>query len=49
MSFDNSGKFLACGCVNGTVKVFDVSKGIETHNYRLHRGSVIKMCFHPNP
>ncbi len=27
MVFDNSGQFLALGCVNGVVKVYDVKKG----------------------
>lgn len=48
MSFDPSGKFLAIGCVNGTIKIFDCKKGSETHSYRVHRGSVTKILFHPH-
>ncbi len=49
MVFDNSGRYLASGCVNGHIKILDCSKGTETHNYKIHSGSVNRLIFHPNP
>ena len=35
--------------MNGTIKVFDCHKGNETHSYKIHKGAVTKIMFHPNP
>ena len=40
---------MAVACVDGFIKVYDVKKGNLTHNYKVHRGSVTKVLFHPTP
>ncbi|KAL4471660.1 hypothetical protein ABPG74_008553 [Tetrahymena malaccensis] len=47
--FDTTGQFMAIGCVDGFIKVYDVKRGTLTHNYKVHRGSVTKLLFHPTP
>ena len=47
MVYDNSGVYLASGSTNGGIKIFDTRKGSQTHEYKKHRGSIIKLLFHP--
>mmetsp|Transcript_7436 Transcript_7436/g.9725 ORF Transcript_7436/g.9725 Transcript_7436/m.9725 type:complete len:153 (-) Transcript_7436:2075-2533(-) len=47
MSFDPSSRFLAAGTADSHVKVFDVRKGFQTHNFRGHRGIIVKVVFIP--
>jgi len=47
MSFDPTGRFLAAGTSDSHVKVFDVRKGFQTHNFRGHRGIIVKVVFLP--
>ena len=35
--------------MNGTIKIFDCHKGNETHSYKIHKDTVTKIMFHPNP
>ena len=48
MVFDPSGRFLALGTPQGLVKVFDVKKGIQTHEFKGHRGSIRQLFFNPD-
>jgi len=48
MAFDHSGRFLAIGSVSGEIRVFDCKAKIQSHSYKVHRGSVTKVLFHPN-
>ena len=47
MVFDSSGRFLALGTPQGIIKVFDVKKGTQTHEFKGHRGSIKQIYFHP--
>lgn len=49
MCFENTGRFLATGAVIGGIKVFDVKKGTQTHEFKNHNGSITSLIFHPNP
>jgi WD40 repeat protein len=39
--------FVALGCTNGTIRIINVKKGTTSHEYRYHRGSVLKLAWHP--
>ena len=41
MCFDPSSHFLAVGTSDSQVKVYDVAKGFQTHNFRGHRGVIV--------
>jgi len=47
LTFDPSSRFLACGTSDSHIKVFDVDKGFQTHNFLGHRGIIQKLLFHP--
>ena len=48
MAFDPSGKFLAAGTSDAQIKVFDVVKGFQTHNFiGGHRGIITNLVFFP--
>ena len=47
MSFDPSSRFLAIGTSDSQVKVYDVAKGFQTHNFRGHRGVIVQLQFYP--
>lgn len=48
LSFDPSGRFLAVGTADSQIKVFDVVKGFQTHNFTGgHRGIITNLCFVP--
>lgn len=48
MCFDPSSRFLALGTSDSHVKVFDVVKGFQTHNFLGHRGVIVKIAWEPN-
>lgn len=45
--FDPSSRFLACGTADSHVKVWDVEKGFQTHNFIGHRGVITQLTFMP--
>ena len=45
--FDPSSRFLAVGTADSHVKVFDVIKGFQTHNFIGHRGVIVQLGFVP--
>ena len=47
MCFDPSSRFLALGTSDSQVKVYDVAKGFQTHNFRGHRGVIVQLTFYP--
>jgi U3 small nucleolar RNA-associated protein 13 len=48
LSFDPTGKFLAAGTADSQIKVFDVIKGFQTHNFiGGHRGIITNLIFFP--
>jgi U3 small nucleolar RNA-associated protein 13 len=47
MAFDPSSKFLAAGTSDSHIKIFDVSRNYQTHNFLGHRGIIQKLVFHP--
>ena len=47
MVFDGTSKFLACGTSDSHIKVFDIIKGFQTHNFLGHRGIITKLLFFP--
>jgi len=48
LAFDPSGKFLAAGTADSAVKVFDVARGYQTHNFTGgHRGVITSLLFFP--
>jgi len=48
MAFDPSGRFLAIGTPQGLVKVLDMKKGAQTHEFKGHRGSIKQIYFNPD-
>jgi U3 small nucleolar RNA-associated protein 13 len=48
LQFDPSSKFLAAGTADSHVKVFDVIKGFQTHNFTGHRGIITNLTFYPD-
>lgn len=40
MTFDPSSKFLAVGTSDSHIKVFDVARNFQTHNFTGHRGII---------
>lgn len=48
LTFDPSSKFLAAGTADSSIKVFDVLKGFQTHNFTGgHRGVITNLAFFP--
>ena len=48
LAFDPSSRFLAVGTSDSVVKVFDVQKGFQTHDFaNSHRGVIVKLAFYP--
>lgn len=48
LTFDPSSKFLAAGTANSEIKVYDVAKGFQTHNFTGgHRGVITNLSFFP--
>jgi U3 small nucleolar RNA-associated protein 13 len=48
LAFDLSSKFLAAGTADSHIKVFDVLKGFQTHNFiGGHRGIITNLTFFP--
>ena len=47
MTFDPSSKFLAAGTSDSQIKIFDVEKNFQTHNFIGHRGIIQKLVFFP--
>lgn len=48
LAFDPSSRFLACGTADSQIKVFDVYKGFQTHNFiGGHRGVITTLTFFP--
>lgn len=48
VAFDPSGKFLAAGTADSQIKVYDVVKGFQTHNFTGgHRGIITNLKFFP--
>jgi U3 small nucleolar RNA-associated protein 13 len=48
LTFDPSSKFLAVGTADSAIKVFDVVKGFQTHNFTGgHRGVITTLKFMP--
>jgi U3 small nucleolar RNA-associated protein 13 len=48
LAFDPSSKFLAAGTADSQIKVFDVTKGFQTHNFTGgHRGIITNLTFFP--
>jgi len=45
--FDPSSRFVAVGTADSHVKVYDVSKQFQTHNFLGHRGVICKLAFMP--
>lgn len=47
INFDPTSKFVACGTADSHIKVYDVVKGFQTHNFTGHRGIINKLVFYP--
>jgi WD40 repeat protein len=48
LTFDPSSKFLAAGTADSHIKVWDVLKGFQTHNFLGgHRGIITNLLFFP--
>ena len=47
MTFDKTGRFLACGTTDSHIKVFDVRAGFQTHNFICPRGIITNLAFLP--
>ena len=48
LAFDPSSKFLAAGTADSSIKVYDVAKGFQTHNFTGgHRGIITNLTFFP--
>ena len=48
LAFDPSSRFLAVGTSDSQVKVFDIQKGFQTHEFSgTHRGIIVKLAFYP--
>ena len=47
MTFDPSSKFLAAGTSDSHIKIYDVQKNYQTHNFLGHRGIIQKLLFYP--
>ncbi len=45
--FDPSSRFVAVGTSDSHVKVYDVDKGFQTHNFIGHRGVIVQLAFMP--
>ena len=43
LCFDPTSRFLAAGTSDSQVKVFDVIKGFQTHNFIGHRGVIVQL------
>ena len=47
LSFDPSSRFLAVGTSDSQIKVFDTTKGFQTHVFKAHRGVITQLRFFP--
>lgn len=48
LAFDPTSKFLAVGTADSQIKVFDVARGYQTHNFTGgHRGVITILTFFP--
>ena len=47
LTFDSSGRFLSLGTPRGFIKVFDMKKNQQTHEFKLPHGGIKKLFFHP--
>ena len=47
LTIDPSSRFVAVGTTDSQIKVYDLQKGFQTHNFLGHRGVVVKMAFIP--
>ena len=47
LCFDPTSRFLALGTSDSHVKVFDVVKSFQTHNFIGHRGVIVQLQFMP--
>ena len=47
LCFDSASRYLAAGTSDSQLKVWDVSKGFQTHNLTGHRGVIVKLAFLP--
>lgn len=45
--FDPSSRFVAVGTADSHVKVFDINKAFQTHNFLGHRGVICRLAFMP--
>lgn len=39
--------FVALGCTNGAIRIINTAKGTTSNEYRYHKGSVLKVAWHP--
>ena len=44
---DPSSRFVAIGTSDSQIKIYDLQKGFQTHNFTGHRGVIVKMQFVP--
>ena len=49
MTFDPNSKLIAAGTSDSHIKIFDVQKGFQTHNFLGHRGLILRLRFYPDP
>ena len=47
MAFDPSSKFIAAGTSDSHIKIFDIERNFQTHNFTGHRGIIQKLTFFP--
>jgi len=47
VAFCPQSRFLALGTADSHVKVFDIEKGFQTHNFIGHRGVICQLAFVP--
>lgn len=47
LCFDPSSRYIAAGTSDSQLKVWDLSKGFQTHNFLGHRGVIVKLAFLP--
>ena len=48
LSIDPSSRYVAAGTTTSEVKVYDLQKGFQTHNFMGHRGVLVKLAFIPH-
>lgn len=45
LAFSPNGKWIALGMGNGSVSVWDLATGHESHSFHEHQGHVLQLCF----